>query len=128
MQSNPVGDGSLMDSDSCEDETVRDKSLDATADHWAHLPMDTMGDLASAIDVSRITEVKAWLASLFEAAGRDVATFEYTPCSMAHLHSLATLSQSRSRAASIDAADLRLKASEYHVEATRICEIPSHFA
>lgn len=105
------------------------------------LPMETMGDLAAALDASptsdsaaksgagaatdasRIAEVKAWLASQFEAAGRDVPAFEYTPRSVAHLHSLASLSQARSRAASIVAADLRLKASEYRAEAARIREV-----
>ncbi|RRT73839.1 hypothetical protein B296_00005389 [Ensete ventricosum] len=105
------------------------------------LPMETMGDLGAALDASptsdpaakngagaatdasRIAEVKAWLASQFEAAGRDVPAFEYTPRNVAHLHSLASLSQARSRAASIVAADLRLKASEYRAEAARIREV-----
>ncbi|CAL9050044.1 AUGMIN subunit 1-like [Musa acuminata AAA Group] len=103
--------------------------------------METMGDLAAALDASptsdsaaksgagaatdasRIAEMKAWLASQFEAAGRHVPAFEYTPRSVAHLHSLASLSQARSRAASIVAADLRLKASEYRAEAARIREV-----
>ncbi|RWW77856.1 hypothetical protein BHE74_00013946 [Ensete ventricosum] len=103
--------------------------------------METMGDLGAALDASptsdpaakngagastdasRIAEVKAWLASQFEAAGRDVPAFEYTPRNVAHLHSLASLSQARSRAASIVAADLRLKASEYRAEAARIREV-----
>ncbi|WOL10783.1 hypothetical protein Cni_G19542 [Canna indica] len=101
--------------------------LDATVDRWPHLPIDTMADLAfafdesptfdpaakngAAIDASRIAEVKAWLASMFEAAGRDVAAFEYTPHSVAHLHSLATLSQACSRAASIIAAASALRPS-----------------
>ena len=103
--------------------------------------METMGDLAAALDASptsdsaaksgagaatdasRIAEMKAWLASQFEAAGRDVPAFEYTPRSVAHLHSLASLSQARSRAASIVAADLRLKASESRAEAALIREV-----
>lgn len=102
--------------------------------------MDTMSELATALDASsstsdpvakagpatdasRIAEVKAWLASQFEAVGRDVPPFEYTPRSVAHLHALAFLSQAHSRAASIVAADLRIKASEYRAEGIRIREI-----
>ncbi|XP_074578702.1 AUGMIN subunit 1-like [Curcuma longa] len=104
--------------------------------------MDTMGDLKAAIDASpssdptsrsvtandasRVTEVKAWLASQFEAVGRSVPVFEFTPRAVAHLHSMASLSQARSRSASIVAADLRLKASEYRAEAIRIREILEH--
>ncbi|KAG0467403.1 hypothetical protein HPP92_018372 [Vanilla planifolia] len=100
--------------------------------------MESMGDLLSALDspvssgdsaprtssdAVRIAEVKAWLVSQFEAATRDVPEFDYTPRSVSHLHALATLSQARSRAASIVAADLRLKASEYRAQAARIREI-----
>ncbi|KAI0501768.1 hypothetical protein KFK09_016713 [Dendrobium nobile] len=74
-------------------------------------------------DAVRINEVKVWLTAQFEAAGREVPEFEYTPRSVAQLHALATLSQSRSRAASIVADDLRLKATEYRAQAARIREI-----
>lgn len=101
--------------------------------------MDTIGDLKAALDgspssdptsksvaandASRVAEVKAWLASQFEAAGRSVKAFEFTPRAVVHLHSMASLSQARSPSASIVAADLRLKASEYRAEAIRIREI-----
>ncbi|XP_008781814.1 AUGMIN subunit 1 [Phoenix dactylifera] len=104
--------------------------------------MESMGDLATALDATgssdpapksgggggssdgaRIAEVKAWLASQFESAGREVPEFEYTPRSVARLHAFASLSQARTRAATIVATDLRLKASEYRAQATRIREI-----
>ncbi|KAL0914852.1 hypothetical protein M5K25_015236 [Dendrobium thyrsiflorum] len=91
--------------------------------------MEVVGDLFSVnscgwnSDAVRINEVKAWLTAQFEAAGREVPEFEYTPRSVAQLHALATLSQSRSRAASIVADDLRLKATEYRAQAARIREI-----
>lgn len=74
-------------------------------------------------DAVRIAELKSWLSSQFEAAGRDVPEFEYTPRSVSQLHALATLFQSRSRAASIVTDDLRLKAAEYRAQAARIREI-----
>ncbi|XXG58174.1 hypothetical protein AAC387_Pa04g0553 [Persea americana] len=74
-------------------------------------------------DAARIAEVESWLASQFDAAGRDVPAFEYTPRSMAHLHALATASKAKTRAASIVASDLRLKASDYRSQAVRIREI-----
>lgn len=64
-------------------------------------------------DAARISEVKAWLASQFEAAGKEVPDFEYTPRSVAQLYNLATLSQAKTKAANIVAADFRLKAAEY---------------
>lgn len=64
-------------------------------------------------DAARISEVKSWLMAQFEAVGREVPDFEYTPRSVAHLHAIASLSQARTRAASIVASDLRQKASEY---------------
>ena len=67
----------------------------------------------SGFDAARIQEVKAWLASQFDAAGKDVPEFEYTPTSIAHLHNLATLSQSKTQAASIVANDFLQKAAEY---------------
>nr|DAD42861.1 TPA_asm: hypothetical protein HUJ06_001091 [Nelumbo nucifera] len=77
----------------------------------------------SGFDTARIAEVKAWLASQFDAAGKDVPEFEYTPRSVAHLHSIGTASQAKSQAAGILAADLRQKAQEYRSQAARIREI-----
>lgn len=74
-------------------------------------------------DTARVAEVKAWLASQFESVGKDIPDFEYTPRSVAHLHSLAAISQSKMQAAGIVAADLRLKALEYRSQAARIKEI-----
>ncbi|KAK9138750.1 hypothetical protein Sjap_009344 [Stephania japonica] len=93
-----------------------------------------MSDLSSAVDpsisegtsgfdTSRIAEVKGWLVSQFEAAGKDVPGFEFTPRSVAHLHALATASQAKTQAAGIVAADLRQKATEYRSQAARIREI-----
>ncbi|OVA20934.1 HAUS augmin-like complex subunit 1 [Macleaya cordata] len=93
-----------------------------------------MSDLISAVDPSvaegksgfdtaRIAEVKAWLVSQFEAAGKDVPEFEYTPRSVTHLHALATVSQAKTQAAGIVASDLRQKAMEYHSQAARIKEL-----
>jgi HAUS augmin-like complex subunit 1 len=67
-------------------------------------------------DATHVAEVKAWLKTVFEAAGREVPDLEYTPCNVAHLHNISTLSQKRTAAATIVAADLRQKAAEYHVE------------
>lgn len=64
-------------------------------------------------DANRIAEVKAWLASQFDAAGKDVPEFEYTPRSISHLHNLASVSQAKTQAAGIVAADFRQKAAEY---------------
>lgn len=74
-------------------------------------------------DASRIAEVKTWLASQFDASGKDVPEFEYTPQSVAHLHYLATVSQSKTQAARIVATDFRQKAAEYRSQAARIREI-----
>ncbi|KAG1326900.1 AUGMIN subunit 1 [Cocos nucifera] len=95
-------------------------TLDATA---SSDPALKSGGGGGSSDAARIAEVKAWLASQFESAGRELPEFEYTPRSVAHLHALASLSQARTRAASIVAADLRLKASEYRAQAARIREI-----
>ncbi|XP_077238390.1 AUGMIN subunit 1-like isoform X2 [Tasmannia lanceolata] len=81
------------------------------------------GDVKSNFDPARIAEVKAWLVSQFDAAGKDVPEFEYTPRSVAHLHALATISQAKTQAAGIVAADLRQKAAEYRSQAARIREI-----
>lgn len=85
---------------------------------------DVTGDLAAVSeskggsDAARIAEVKAWLTSQFEAAGREVPNFEYTHRSIAHLYNLATASQTKSQAASIVANDFRQKASEYRAQGT----------
>ncbi|CAM8912646.1 unnamed protein product [Rhodiola kirilowii] len=76
-----------------------------------------------ATDASKIAEVKAWLASQFEAVGKEVPEFDYTPRSIAHLHNLATLSQAKTQAAVILANDFRQKAVEYRSQAARIREI-----
>jgi hypothetical protein len=52
-------------------------------------------------DVAHIGEVKTWLRGAFEAVGKEVLEFEYTPSTVAHLHSLATLSQHRTHAANV---------------------------
>ncbi|XP_028766759.1 AUGMIN subunit 1-like [Neltuma alba] len=74
-------------------------------------------------DASRIAEVKEWLAKTFEAAGKPVPEFEYTPRSVAHLHSLLTLSKAKDEAARLVARDFRQKAAEYRSQAARIREI-----
>ncbi|KAK4485509.1 hypothetical protein RD792_008151 [Penstemon davidsonii] len=68
---------------------------------------------SSGFDAGRIAEVKAWLVSQFDAVGKDVPDFEYTPRSIAHLHNIATLSQAKTQSATIVANDFRQKASEY---------------
>lgn len=79
---------------------------------------------SGSFDTNRINEVKSWLASQFDAAGKDhVPDFEYTSRSISHLHNLATISQSKTQAATIIANDFRLKASEYRSQAARIREI-----
>eukprot|EP00250_Pteridium_aquilinum_P009866 c18990_g1_i1 orf=91-972(+) len=78
---------------------------------------------APAFDAAHIAEVKQWLTSSFDAAGKDVPSFEYTPRSVAHLHNLASISTSRTQAASLVAADLRLKAAEFRSQAARVREI-----
>lgn len=67
----------------------------------------------SVFDANRIAEVKAWLVSQFDVAGKDVPDFEYTSRSIAHLHNVATLSQAKTQAATIVANDFRQKAAEY---------------
>ena len=70
-------------------------------------------------DAARISEVKAWLTSQFESAGKQVPSFDYTHRSIAHLYNLATASQAKSQAATIVANDFRQKASEYRAQGTR---------
>ncbi|KAG8372060.1 hypothetical protein BUALT_Bualt12G0027300 [Buddleja alternifolia] len=80
----------------------------------------------SGFDANRIAELKAWLVSQFEAAGKDVPDFEYTPRSIAHVHNIATLSQSKTQAATIVANDFGQKEAEYRFQAARIKEILEH--
>uniref|UniRef100_A0A7N0VFB9 HAUS augmin-like complex subunit 1 n=1 Tax=Kalanchoe fedtschenkoi TaxID=63787 RepID=A0A7N0VFB9_KALFE len=75
------------------------------------------------VDASKIAEVKAWLSSQFEAVGKEVPDFDYTPRSIAYLHNLATLSQAKTQAAGILASDFQQKAIEYRSQAVRIREI-----
>eukprot|EP00252_Welwitschia_mirabilis_P011804 TRINITY_DN2623_c0_g1_i2.p1 TRINITY_DN2623_c0_g1~~TRINITY_DN2623_c0_g1_i2.p1 ORF type:complete len:306 (+),score=71.30 TRINITY_DN2623_c0_g1_i2:256-1173(+) len=77
----------------------------------------------SSFDTAKIAEVKAWLSSVFEAAGKEVPEFEYTPRTVAHLHAISTVSQARTQAATILASDMRQKASEYRSQAARLREI-----
>ncbi|XP_073277388.1 AUGMIN subunit 1-like isoform X1 [Primulina huaijiensis] len=81
---------------------------------------------STGFDASRIAEVKAWLVSQFDAAGKDLPDFEYTPQSITHLHNIATRSQAKTQAATIVANDFRQKAAEYHSQAVRIREILEH--
>ncbi|KAL2608989.1 hypothetical protein R1flu_027562 [Riccia fluitans] len=74
-------------------------------------------------DAAHVAEVKTWLKSVFEAVGREVPEFELTPQSVTHLHSICAKSQKRTQAATIVAADLRQKASEFRTEAARVREV-----
>ncbi|XP_016667435.1 AUGMIN subunit 1-like [Gossypium hirsutum] len=60
---------------------------------------------------------------LFDAAGKEVPDFEYTPRSIAHLYNLAIVSQAKTQAANIVANDFRQKVAEYRSQAARIREI-----
>lgn len=71
-------------------------------------------------DAARISEVKAWLTSQFESAGKQVPSFDYTHRTVTHLHNLATASQAKSQAATIVANDFRQKASEYRAQGTTV--------
>lgn len=84
---------------------------------------ETKGGGSGGFDAVRIGEVKSWLVSQFDAAGKDVPDFEYTPRSIAYLHNLATISQAKTKAATIVSNDFRQKASEYRSQAARIREI-----
>lgn len=64
-------------------------------------------------DAQQVTDVKTWLRGAFEAVGKEVPEFEYTPRTVTHLHNLAVLSQHRTQSATIVAADLRQRASEF---------------
>ncbi|TYG88791.1 hypothetical protein ES288_A12G049100v1 [Gossypium darwinii] len=59
----------------------------------------------------------------FDAAGKEVPDFEYTPRSIVHLYNLATVSQAKTQAANIVANDFRQKAAEYRSQVARIREI-----
>ncbi|RYR05299.1 hypothetical protein Ahy_B06g085168 isoform A [Arachis hypogaea] len=89
------------------------------ADQNPAVPEPKSGSDAS----SRIGEVSEWLAKTFEAAGKPVPEFEYTPRSVSHLHSLLTVSKAKDEAARLVARDFRQKASEYRSQAARIREI-----
>ncbi|MBA0831470.1 hypothetical protein Goarm_015936 [Gossypium armourianum] len=86
-------------------------------------PVVTDATKGGGSNAARIAEVKAWLAAQFDAAGKEVPDFEYTPRSIAHLYSLATVSQAKTQAANIVANDFRQKAAEYRSQAARIREI-----
>ncbi|KAK8566128.1 hypothetical protein V6N12_059664 [Hibiscus sabdariffa] len=86
-------------------------------------PVATDATKGGGFDAARIAEVKAWLAAQFDAVGKEVPDFEYTPRSIAHLYNLATVSQAKTQAANIVANDFRQKAAEYRSQAARIREI-----
>ncbi|CAL0315219.1 unnamed protein product [Lupinus luteus] len=83
----------------------------------------TLTESKSISDASRIGEVKEWLAKTFEAAGKSVPEFEYTPRSVSYLHNLLTVSKAKDEAARLVARDFRQKASEYRSQAARIREV-----
>ncbi|KAF7146418.1 hypothetical protein RHSIM_Rhsim04G0175000 [Rhododendron simsii] len=74
-------------------------------------------------NINQIPDVKAWIESIFDTAGKDVPDFEYTPQSISHLHNLAIRSQANPQAALIVANDLHQKAAEYISQAARIREV-----
>lgn len=76
-------------------------------------PSGSSESKGSGFDPTRIQEVKAWLLTQFDAVGKDVPEFEYTPRSIAHLHNIASVSQAKTQAAGIVANDFRQKAAEY---------------
>ncbi|MFQ6633107.1 hypothetical protein Gotur_011249 [Gossypium turneri] len=86
-------------------------------------PVVTDATKGGGSNAARIAEVKAWLAAQFDAAGKEVPDFDYTPRSIAHLYNLATVSQAKTQAANIVANDFRQKAAEYRSQAARIREI-----
>ncbi|GMI67174.1 augmin 1, EMBRYO DEFECTIVE 2819 [Hibiscus trionum] len=86
-------------------------------------PVVTDATMGGGSDAARIAEVKAWLAAQFDAVGKEVPDFEYTPRSISHLYNLATVSQAKTQAANIVANDFRQKAAEYRSQAARIREI-----
>ena len=72
-----------------------------------------VSEAKSGFDANRVAEVKSWLVSQFDAAGKDVPDFEYNTRSIGHLHNLANVSQAKTQAAGIVANDFRQKAAEY---------------
>ncbi|KAK7316609.1 hypothetical protein RJT34_00200 [Clitoria ternatea] len=74
-------------------------------------------------EASVMGEVKEWLVKTFEAAGKPLPEFEYTPRGISHLHHLMILSKAKDEAARLVSRDFRLKASEYRSQAARIGEI-----
>ncbi|TYI36481.1 hypothetical protein ES332_A03G144500v1 [Gossypium tomentosum] len=82
-----------------------------------------MGDMCTSVrHVCDMDQPRGRQAS-FDAAGKEVPDFEYTPRSIAHLYNLATVSQAKTQAANIVANDFRQKAAEYRSQAARIREI-----
>ncbi|TKY66595.1 AUGMIN subunit 1 [Spatholobus suberectus] len=55
--------------------------------------------MATTSEKEAVAKAKEWLAKTFEGAEKVVLVFEYTPCSVSHLHLVAR--------------DFRLKASKY---------------
>lgn len=74
-------------------------------------------------NINQIPYVKAWIESLFDAAGKDVPDFEYTPQSITHFHNLAVRSQANTEAALIVANDLHQKAAEYSSQGHPPCSL-----
>jgi hypothetical protein len=73
----------------------------------------SVSESKSGSDASRISEVQKWLAARFGDAGKEVPDFEYTPRSVAYLHSVLTISEAKEKSADILAKDFRRKAAEY---------------
>ncbi|KAB2051943.1 hypothetical protein ES319_A12G086300v1 [Gossypium barbadense] len=84
---------------------------------------DMFGSVYYLIQYRPNTRVLHDASNPFDAAGKEVPDFEYTPRSIAHLYNLATVSQAKTQAANIVANDFRQKAAEYRSQAARIREI-----
>lgn len=84
-------------------------------------PFPTAADDTS--NAAKISEVQAWLSSLFEASGKEIPEVEYTASAVAHLHTMARVSLARTQAAQVIASDLWEKAAEYRTQAARFREI-----
>jgi HAUS augmin-like complex subunit 1 len=80
-------------------------------------------DIEDTSNAAKISEVQAWLSSLFEASGKGIPEFDYTDSAVAHLHTVARVSQARTQAAQVIASDLWEKAAEYRTQAARFREI-----
>lgn len=74
-------------------------------------------------DPAHVAEVTSWLKLVFEAAGKNVPEFEYTPRTITHLYHLAKTSQSRTQAAATVGEDARLRAAQYRSEVSRLSEV-----